>query len=81
MDASKLLKLQEMNYQVRKVCGLCQHGNFPNNKWGTCDLYTYKHLKHKIATSELSIHEFGSCEHFKLDESKVVKLGSYKGFL
>lgn len=81
MDANKLSRLQEINYRVCKVCGLCQHGNFPNNEWGTCDLYNYEHLKHSKVLRELSINRSGLCDHFDLDEIKATELGAYKGFI
>ena len=81
MDANKLNKLQEIDYKINKVCGLCRHGNFPNNEWGTCNLYTYNHRKHSKAARALSIHKFGSCKHFDLNEFNAAELGTYKGFI
>jgi len=81
MDANKLAKLQKIDYQVCKVCGLCLHSNFPNSEWGTCGLHKYDHLKHSETTRELSIHKFGSCKHFELNESMVNNLGTFKGFI
>lgn len=81
MDANKLSRLQEINYRFCKVCGLCQHGNFPNNEWGTCDLYSYELLKRGKLLKELSINKFGSCAHFDLDEMKATELGAYKVFI
>ena len=81
MDANKLVKLQDINYRMCKVCGLCLHGNFPSYEWGTCRLYKYNHLKHSETTRELSIHKFGSCKHFELNESRINNLGTFKGFI
>jgi hypothetical protein len=79
MDATKLEVLKGI-YSVQKVCGLCEHGSFPHDNWGTCSSHAYQHLKHTGAARQLSVVKFGSCPAFKADETKVVALGAYREF-
>ncbi len=79
MDLNKLQHLRSIGYKVAKVCGLCKHGRFPSNTWGTCAIQTYQHQKHSDSVRELSITVFGSCQKWELDTSK--DLGAYGEFL
>ncbi len=82
MDLNKLAKLHEIEYKINCVCGLCEWSIFPYNEWGTCELYTYDHLKHSAETNQLSIHKFGSCGKFKMDElKKAARLVDYINFI
>lgn len=66
MDDNKLLKLREVGYTIRRTCGSCVHGSFPNNQWGSCSVNTYDHLKHDNPDEgrEMSVHQFGYCEKY-----------------
>lgn len=81
MDANKLKVLQALPYQIQKVCGLCKHGVFPLNDWGTCGVYEYTHEKHTGEPRKLSILKYGSCPSFEAYESQVQGLGAYQEFL
>lgn len=80
MDKNKLQVLRELPYRVQRVCGLCLHGQFPTNDWGTCATAVYDHQKHSEAIRQLSITRFGSCPKFEAG-SKVEGLGGFKEFL
>lgn len=80
-DANKFEALRDLNYTVQKVCGLCRHGRFPNNDWGTCSRSEYQHKKHTGAPRQLSIVKYGSCESFEIDESKQALLGAHQEFV
>jgi len=90
MDENKRKKLQEIGYFIGPICGLCKNGVFPNNEWGTCKIFSYKHLKHSDEIRQLSIHKYGSCGeaigfseyavHFKFDESKRAFIENFKEF-
>lgn len=81
MDANKLKVLREVGYQIPGVCGLCRHGAFPKNNWGTCNVTTYSHQKHTGDDRQLSIHKFGSCPKFDADPNAVFGLLAFSEFL
>lgn len=77
MDANKLIMLRAIGYKINKCCGLCKHGTFPNNNWGTCKIHKYKHIKHTGEERELSINKFGYCNSYFSE----CELGSFSEFL
>ncbi len=81
MDKNKQLKLREIGYRINEGCGVCFHGKFPHNQWGTCDIHTYEHNKHSVERSELSIHKLGSCSEYTADPMIIVQLHAYEEFL
>lgn len=81
MDANKLQVLQDLPYTIPKTCGLCLHGEFPQNDWGTCQVTQYEHQKHTGDARQLSILRFGSCPKFEADDQKVLLLGLFQEFL
>jgi hypothetical protein len=81
MDANKLQVLRDLPYTVQPVCGLCVHGVFPQNEWGTCAAQTYDHKKHTGEPRQLSIVKYGSCAKFESDPEKTASLGAYQAFL
>jgi len=81
MDANKLKVLQDLSYTVQKSCGLCTHGVFPNNDWGTCNKHTYDHLKHTGEARQLSVFRYGSCEGFEFHKPLEPMLGHFKEFM
>jgi hypothetical protein len=78
MDANKLAKLHEIGYSIKNTCSMCSHGVFPNNDWGTCDVFTYDHQKHSDQKRRLSIHKGGSCSKFDLSPAESLKLGMFR---
>lgn len=80
MDTNKLKVLRGLPYSIQKTCGLCTHGVFPNNDWGTCQLHTYDHLKHTGEDRKLSIVRYGSCPSFEFHKPLEAMLGSFKEF-
>lgn len=72
MDQNKLKKLKEVNYSIRKCCGICEHAllNFfdHGDVWGDCKLHKYEHLKHTDKLRKLSINQFGCCDDFEWNE-------------
>lgn len=81
MDANKLQVLRDIPYNIPRVCGLCCHGEFPNNDWGTCSRHEYQHRKHTGSPRQLSILRLGSCPSFEESPEKVAGLGAYQEFL
>jgi len=81
MDKNKLTELRDIGYTIPKTCGLCVHGTFPNDDWGTCAAHTYNHLKHSDTKRHLSIVKSGACSKFELDEAQAARLGAYREFL
>lgn len=77
MDENKRKKLHDIGFKVLNNCGLCTHGTFPNNDWGTCAITTYDHLKHTGDPRELSIHRFGSCDRFDPSWPAVAGLAAF----
>lgn len=77
MDKTKLKVLQDLNYTIRETCGLCTHGEFPNNEWGTCKAQSYEHEKHTGPPRQLSINKYGHCGQFLLDIDLRAGLGEY----
>ncbi len=68
MDANKLKKLRELDYEIRtRFCSTCKHGNFlvKGGPYGACKLHTYEHLKHTDSVRQLSVHRFGCCKDFE----------------
>ena len=81
MDENKLKVLQELPYKIQRVCGICKHGVFPNNDFGTCAKLQYDHKKHTGPSRQLSIFKLGSCPHFELREEATYVMGPYIEFL
>lgn len=79
MDANKLKVLREVKYRLQKCCGLCTHGWFPKDDWGTCEAHTYEHQKHTEGNRRLSIHKYGSCHLFEA-KTNLIHLGSFREF-
>lgn len=78
MDANKLEKLKEIGYQVKKVCGLCNHSEFEvGSEWGVCKIYTYEHKKHADSKRELSINKMGGCPSFEANPDQLVVLHGF----
>jgi hypothetical protein len=81
MDANKLQVLRDLPYKIPAVCGLCVHGEFPNNEWGTCKAQQYDHVKHTGPARQLSIVKFGVCPKYTEDPAKMAQLGLFTEFL
>jgi len=75
MDATKLVVLREIGYQIPAHCGICQHADLSADGWGYCNRHSYVHQKHSEASSRLSIHRQGSCQQHVLDEGALAALG------
>ena len=72
MDKNKLKRLEEVGYKINDCCAICIHGEFPNNDFGTCKKYTYKHQKHSLSERQLSICKTGVCKNgFEFDGAKI----------
>lgn len=80
MDANKRLELMKIGYAIQGTCGMCKHGFFPNDSFGTCAIHSYQHLKHTGDRRQLSVYAHGRCNHFELDE-KAARLGLWHEFL
>ncbi len=81
MDANKLQVLRDLPYKIPAVCGLCAHGEFPNNEWGTCRAQQYDHVKHTGPARQLSIVKFGTCPKFVQDIAKTTQLSLFREFM
>lgn len=81
MDTNKLAALKALPYVINPVCGLCKHGKFPNDDWGSCEATKYDHLKHSDATRDISIHKYGSCPNFEEEPKRVGMLARFSGIL
>jgi len=79
VDSNKRLKLLDIGYRIAGTCGICQHGMFANDSFGTCSLHTYQHLKHTGDARQLSVYAHGRCSEFQLDEQKA-HLGLWQEF-
>lgn len=77
MDANKAKKLSEIGYQVKECCGLCKYSHISLDGWGICNLHKYKHEKHVGEERQLSVNQFGYCDKFVLDETKIHGLHYY----
>lgn len=80
MDANKRQVLIDIGYKILPVCGLCKHSTFLKENWGACNIQTYDHLKHSDAKRQLSIHRFGTCPKFEIDEIKKSELVKFDEF-
>ena len=79
MDKNKLLKLVEVKYSIRKVCGNCIHSQFSGeDDWGECQEHRYHHIKHDVSKG-ISIHRFGLCDQYGCQSMFRNKLGVYYG--
>jgi len=81
MDANKLAELKQLAYTIPQTCGLCRHGQFPNDDWGTCEIHTYAHQKHTAAQRHLSIYKGGTCAKFEANYDTVLALGAFAEFI
>lgn len=81
MDANKLQVLRDISYEIRPVCGLCEHAEFPPaSDWGTCGLHAYEHEKHSDSERQLSIHRYGGCPQFVLSSSAMASMHAFNEF-
>jgi hypothetical protein len=83
-DDNKFEKLREVGYRIPVFCGLCLHGKFRSNMWGTCSKHTYMHLKHHNPEGGrgVSILRSGTCGSAEADPAKSHRtLGSHIEFL
>lgn len=78
MDANKLKVLQDIGYEVQKVCGLCRHAQLSPDGWGTCAIQSYQHLKHTGDPRQLSITRYGGCPKFKASDHALGQLAGFK---
>ena len=65
MDANKLKVLEDIDYEIRRVCGNCCHfarDGRDKKAFGVCLAHEYKHLKHTDSDRHLSVHRDGHCE-------------------
>lgn len=83
MDANKLKVLREIGYTIRMHCGLCEWAEISGDGWGVCKKHTYKHQKHNVAESPLSINESGYCESFEMSDMQAAVQGlhHYREFI
>jgi len=82
MDENKLKVLKDINYKIGPVCGLCKHGEFTADMWGTCAEHKYSHLKHTGEKRDLSIHRYGHCKNgFRLGSTRADSLQKFREFL
>ena len=69
MDQNKAQKLRDVSYRMVDTCQSCVYGNFSDgNLFGSCNLHTYRHLKHTGAERPLSISKTGTCYAHEEDE-------------
>ena len=72
MDENKRIKLNEVGYQILKVCSRCKHADIKHNSdWGTCKNHMYKHKKHTVSERQLSINRYGTCTTFGKKDGKT----------
>ena len=78
MDSNKLKVLKSVNYRIVNTCSRCEYSSFSRvgNNFGTCEVTTYKHLKHSNSVRQLSIHRSGVCNKFK--RLRYETLGGYE---
>lgn len=84
MDANKLQKLREVGYIVIDCCAMCEYGQFPGGsvqRWGTCAVHQYEHLKHTDNPRQMSVCSFGFCPQFKVSETQRALMGSWATFM
>ena len=85
MDKNKLKVLQDIDYKIQKTCGLCQHGDFglsyAKQRWGTCKIQKYEHLKHTGDKRDLSINIYGYCDKFQAQEIEMAGLEKFIEFM
>jgi hypothetical protein len=81
MDNNKLDKLRDIRYTVRKCCGTCNNACFEfRAEWGTCKIHEYIHKKHTGKPRHLSIHMYGSCGSYDMNNVFEAVTEHYKEF-
>jgi hypothetical protein len=81
MDQNKIIKLQEIGYQVERVCGTCKHfQQFEDMHFGECDEHQYTHLKHSGGKRKLSVVQYGKCNNWTPSDD-LDYLHGFKQFL
>ena len=81
MDENKLNKLRDIGYTLRKCCGTCKHRYFEfRAEWGTCNIHEYKHKKHTDDVRGLSIHLYGFCADYRMENLHEEITKHYKEF-
>jgi len=80
MDANKRQELLSLGYSIPGTCGICKHGEFNKDTFGTCAVHDYQHLKHTGERRHLSVYAHGRCRDFELDENKA-RLGLWQEFV
>ena len=84
MDENKLKKLRQIEYSIRKCCGLCGHSTFMGSDltdWGMCVKLTYNHQKHSEGLRKLSVNRYGYCEQYKQSRYIEERMDKFTEFL
>ncbi len=84
MDANKLSKLHEINYTIKKCCGICAHSAFSDRDpslFATCVMFYYDHEKHSNALRNLSVTRYGYCDSFKQSRYLETRLDKFFKFV
>ena len=80
MDANKRESLVAIGYTIGPCCGMCVYAELTRGSdWGTCDKWTYDHLKHG-ETRQLSVNRHGSCSEFRGDPDRADQLEGFREF-
>lgn len=82
-DENKFEKLRSIGYRIPITCGLCIHGPWPAEVWGTCDLHKYQHLRQDNPNEGrgISVHVSGTCSSAAPDPNMFKSLGAHIEFL
>jgi hypothetical protein len=80
VDANKKQELLNIGYRIPGTCGICVHGQFNQDAFGTCAIHEYRHLKHTGSKRQLSVYVYGRCPKFELDGGKA-RLGLWQEFM
>lgn len=83
MDENKRKMLKEINYEVHKACGLCEHFVLAKEgqMFGSCARFGYSHLKHTEDISRLSVTAFGSCPQWIPSQRRQTRLHGFVEFI
>lgn len=84
MDANKLKVFQDIDYEIKRVCGNCKFyigndtpGRHQSSLFSSCLKHVYFHQKHTQSKRELSVHATGTCEQHEWNERIVGFMHAY----
>lgn len=83
-DENKLQALADAGFIIQRTCYRCvnfQVAHPMQQRWGTCALISYDHLKHSGPPRQASVPPDGSCPRHEFGPYAEADLGAHSRFI